>query len=86
MDLQNTFYIVGIIYMTLYTLLLIAVIILLLYIKKKVTELTDNIQEKVETIQDMASHPKETAASIRAAVAQTAFEKVSKSRNVRKKR
>jgi Sec-independent protein translocase protein TatA len=86
MDLQNTFYIVGIIYMTLYTLLLIAVIVLLIYIKKKVTELTENIQEKINTIQDMASHPKETAASFGAAVAQTAFEKVSRSRNSRKKR
>ena len=66
--------------MTLYTLLLIAVIVLLFYIKKKVTVLTEYIQEKIEIIHEMTSHPKETTARIGAAIAQVAIAKVAKKR------
>jgi len=75
--LQDTFYIVGIICMTLYTLLLIAVVLLLIYIKNKISEFTENVQEKIETVKEITSHPKEVAASVGAAVADTALTKAS---------
>jgi Sec-independent protein translocase protein TatA len=87
MALQTTFYIVGIICMTLYTLLLLAVVILLLYIKKKINELTDEVQSKIEVVREITSHPKEVAATVGAAVAQTAIEKASQlSKTKNKKR
>jgi hypothetical protein len=73
MNLQDTFYIVGIISMTLYTLLLIAIIILLFYIRKKVSDLAENISKKFEVINDIIKHPKEVATSVAAGVAETAL-------------
>lgn len=61
--------------MVLYTLLLVAVIILLFYIKNKISDVTKNIQDKLEVAKDIAKHPKEIAASVGAAVADTALTK-----------
>ena len=69
MNLQDTFYIIGIICMSLYTLLLIVVVILMFYIKKKINDLTDTVQEQIDTAKEIADHPKRAAAEIGAAVA-----------------
>lgn len=47
MNLQDIFYIVAIIFMTLCILLLIAIGVLLFYVKKKITEIQHFIDEKV---------------------------------------
>ena len=48
MDLQTTFYIMGIIFMTISFVFMIAIIVFLLYIKNRVTQLQKNVQEKIE--------------------------------------
>lgn len=48
MDLQTTFYIMGIIFMTISFVFMIVIIVFLLYIKNRVTQLQKNIQEKIE--------------------------------------
>ncbi len=50
MDLQNVFYTMGIVFMAAMFVLMIALIVLLLYIKNKVTDLQRNIQEKIEIV------------------------------------
>jgi len=72
--------------MTLYTMLLIAVVILLIYIKNKITEFTEDIKEKIETAKEITAHPKEVAASVGAAVADTAITKASQLINSKKKK
>ena len=78
MMLQNTFYIIGIICMTLYTLLLIAIVVLLFYIKKKISDVSKNVEEKIREVKEIVSHPKEVAASVGAAVADTALHQAAK--------
>ena len=70
--------------MTLYTLLLIAVVILLFYIKKKITDFTDSIQERIEIAKDITKHPKEIAISVGAAVADTAINKAARAMKSKK--
>ncbi len=78
MTLQNTFYVIGIICMTLYTLLLIAIVVLLFYIKAKITEVTKQVQAEFNQIKEIVSHPKEVAANVGAAMASTALHEASK--------
>ncbi len=83
--LQSAFYTIGIICMTLYTLLLIAIVILLFYIKKKINEFTDSFHDKIETVKEITSHPKEVAASVGAAVADTAITKATQAMHSQKR-
>lgn len=48
MDVQNIFYTMGILYMTISFIFMVALIALLLFIKNKVNQLQKNIQEKIE--------------------------------------
>jgi len=86
MTLQNIFFVVGIICMTLYTLLLVAVVVLLFYIKKKISDLTENIQEKIDLAKEVITHPQNVAASVGAAVADTAISKAVEFINHKKKK
>jgi hypothetical protein len=86
MNIQNTFYILGIIYMTLYTLLLIAVVILLFYIKKRINDAVSDIKNKLEIAKDIISHPKEIAAEVGRAVTATALDKASEFLKNRKRK
>ncbi len=45
--LQTVFYVMGIIFMTLSVLILVAIGLLLFYIKKKVFDIAKNIEEKL---------------------------------------
>ena len=54
MDLQTIFYVVGIITMTLYTLLLLAIVIVIFLIKKRVTEASRKAEAKINEIKTMA--------------------------------
>jgi hypothetical protein len=71
MSLQDTFYLVAIIFMSLYTVFLLAIIILLAYLIKKVIEF-------YETLTYITKHPGETAAKIGSRLAEKAWNKVTK--------
>lgn len=43
--------------MTIYIITVIAIIIALLYIKKKITEITKNIEGKLNNVKTIVSHP-----------------------------
>ncbi|MGF7229532.1 MAG: hypothetical protein ACQR33_06170 [Candidatus Saccharibacteria bacterium] len=72
MDLQNTFYVVGIICMSLITIIILALVIAVFAIKAKVNAIHRRIEEKFQSLsevaqvgealfhkaQDMASHHK----------------------------
>ncbi|HSW47822.1 MAG TPA: hypothetical protein VLG67_01965 [Candidatus Saccharimonadales bacterium] len=55
MNLQDTFYILGIVFMTMSIVILIAMAILLFYIMKKVTEIHKYIDAKMEDISSITS-------------------------------
>lgn len=48
--IQTIFYTLGIIFMSLALLLLIAVIILLFYIKKKITDIHQQVEERINLL------------------------------------
>lgn len=54
MDLQNTFYVIGIIYMGLATLILIGIVVAVFAIKAKINAIQKNIEEKIRTVTDIA--------------------------------
>jgi len=78
MSLQDIFYIVGIITMSLYVLLLFTLVIILFYIKRKLTDIITIIENKMEIIKDIISHPKETAAVVGGVLANKAIHEASK--------
>jgi hypothetical protein len=57
MDLQNIFYLVGIIFMGLLIVLMAIMVIILFVIKKRITEFVDRVK-------DIVSHPGEIAAKM----------------------
>ncbi len=75
MNLANTFYIVGIICMTLYTILLIAIVVLLIYIWKKFVAIQKKIEERLDDLRTFIKHPKEAASDLGAAAASSALDK-----------
>ena len=78
MNLENTFYTIGIIFMTFYTLLLVAVVVLLFIIKKKMTEIYDQAENKWEQIKDLAKNPKQTLTNVGLSLVDKAIDKVEK--------
>lgn len=62
MDLQNTFYLLGIVYMVLGILLLISIIVLLFYIKVKIGKLQDFIEERINDLLQLTIKPMKKAA------------------------
>lgn len=69
MSLQDIFYFVGIIYMSLLSVVLIGIIILLYYIKKKVTEVSQNIERKVSETKEAMLRPQNIARTVGAILA-----------------
>ena len=57
MDLQTVFYIVGIIFMVLAILILVGIVILVFYIKKKVDDVHTYIEAKVSDVADISLKP-----------------------------
>lgn len=74
MTLQTIFYIIGILCMSLYTVLLIAVVILLFYIKKKMTDFSKMVEEKVSEVKTIMHSPRDMAATVGATLADKAAE------------
>jgi predicted Holliday junction resolvase-like endonuclease len=53
MDLQNTFYVIGIIYMSLMTVIIIALVIAVFAIKAKINEIHRQIEERLHAVIEM---------------------------------
>ena len=64
MSLENIFYTIGIIFMTFHTLLLVAIVVLLFVIKKKMTDIYEQAEEKWEQVKDIAHNPKEALTKV----------------------
>lgn len=85
MTLENTFYTLGIVYMVLGLLILIAVAVLIFFLYKKITQITKRVDDTVDQVQRMADHPGQTAYAIGAKVAQTAMKNRSRKKSSSKK-
>ncbi len=57
MNLQDTYYILSIVFMSLSLLLLIGLIVLVFYIKKKITNIHDKIDQRLDDINDYGVKP-----------------------------
>lgn len=75
MDLANTFYVVGIIAMTLYTILLIAIVVLLIYIWKRFVDIQKKVEDRLDDLRHFMKNPKEAASDLGAAAASSALDK-----------
>lgn len=57
MTLENTFYVLGIIFMVMNIAILIGLVIAVFYIKKKIEEISLMVDEKIETVKEVVSAP-----------------------------
>lgn len=64
MDLENTFYLLGIVYMILGILILIGIVVLLFYIKKKIGDLHAFVELRVDQLTNMTLTPMKKATDI----------------------
>lgn len=64
MELETTFYIIGIICMSLITIILIGLIIVAFMIKAKINHIHDNLQAKVRPLTKLANKAEEVATSV----------------------
>lgn len=76
MSLQDLFYIVGLTYMSMGIVLLVALVFGVFYIKKRVDDMHKSIDEKLHFVGKVVQHPAESAMDIGASFAETAIEKV----------
>lgn len=76
MTLQDVFYIVGLVYMTLGIILLLALVIAVFYIKKKVEDMHKTFEQKLDLVHKIVQRPAESAMDIGATVAEAAIEKI----------
>lgn len=86
MGLQNTFCIIGIICMGLYTILLITVVVLLLYIWKKITDIQKKIEEKLEDAKQILRNLRQRTVDMGGAAASTVLNQIVEIIRSRKKR
>lgn len=85
--LQNIFYIVSIVTMTLMTILFFVVIVSLFYIRAKIGEAIDVIEKRLKEFKGIVTHPKKMADTVGEAIIDTAVNQVSKmTGNGRKRR
>lgn len=76
MDLQNWFYLIGIIYMILGIIILIIIGVVLIMLKQKITHLTDTIEQRVEMVSRIVADPTDVAFNVGSHVANKAINKV----------
>lgn len=84
--LQNVFYVVAIITMSLVTLLLAALIIVLFYIRAKLGEIVNVVEKRLDEAKDIITHPSKMAETVGEAIVDTAVNQVSKLTGNGKKR
>ncbi len=76
MGLQEVFYVLGIFYMGMGIVLLIALVFAVFYIKKRIDTIQHSMEEKLDVIAEAAKHPGEAAVGIGASLAEAAIEKI----------
>lgn len=86
MDLQSFFYITGIIFMTLYTIILLVLVILLFILKKKISNFHETIKYNAESAKKSLTDPKRIAAFIGGIVVNIALGKAAGFIRFRRKR
>ena len=55
MTLENTFYVLGIIFMILNIAILVGIVVGVFFIKKKIEEIQRNIEDKIATVKEVAA-------------------------------
>lgn len=76
MSLQDLFYIVGLMYMSMGIVLLIALVFAVFYIKKRVDDMHKVFDDKLGLIGKVMHHPAESAVDLGASFAEAAIEKI----------
>lgn len=74
--LQNIFYIMAIVFMTLGSVLLIVIAVLLLTLKNKVVDLHNTVDKKINDLSSAVSDPSSLAVDLGTKVARSAVQKV----------
>lgn len=67
---------VGLFYMTMCIVLLLALVVAVFYIKKKVNDMHRTFEQKLEFVKNITSRPAESAVDIGASFAEAAVEKI----------
>lgn len=73
-DLQSTFYLIGIIYMIINLLLLIAVGVGIIFIFRSVMEMRKKVEEKLKYVENVIRHPEDVIADIGASLIRKSFQ------------
>lgn len=84
MDLQTTFYTIGVIYMFLNILILLGIGIILIVLVKMILDLKKKVDEKVKFVQNIFDHPEDYAAQFTMSILKTAFRSVKKAFRAKK--
>jgi hypothetical protein len=64
MDIQTVFYVLGIIFMVLSIAILLSIFILLLYIRKKVSDIHHLVENKIEELTELTITPVKKATEV----------------------
>jgi uncharacterized membrane protein len=78
MNLQNTFYLTTIVMEVLAILLIAALVILVFFIMKKLGQLSDNVNKKIDAVGQIVEHPGDIAVEAGAALVAGSFEQMKK--------
>lgn len=71
MSIQDIFYLFGTIYMLLGILLTIAIMVVLFYVVRVISKTKQKVDEKIESIKSITSHPSVIAKSMGSIIAET---------------
>ena len=77
MTLENTFYTLGIIVMSMGFILLLSLLVLVFFIMKKVNAMYHMVDERMQALKEITDNPAEAAISFGAKLTQTALKKFS---------
>jgi len=78
MSLQDIFYLVNIIGMVFTILFFVSLLVLILIIRKKVMELVNNVEKKIDDAKNIMRHPQKIASSLGEVLIDTAIDQVTK--------
>ena len=78
MDLQHIFYLTTIVMEFLTIFLLAALVVFVFYIMKKIGQLSDNVNRKIESVGRIVDDPGNVAMEIGAAIAATSIQRLKK--------
>lgn len=77
-NLQNIFYLVGIVTMSLMTILFFVLIVALFYIRAKIGEVVTVIEKRLKEVKSIVGNPQKMANTVGEAIIDTAVNQVSK--------